>query len=131
MDDVAAQVEARHYPGQPPAREQPLWEAGLDGLRLLAVTIGLNLLFLPVFLVLMFLPPLNLVFFYLLNGHLIGREYFELVAVRRMSSEEARALRKHYKARVFSAGVIIAILLTISVSLSPAAILWPTWRLRL
>lgn len=115
LDDVCRQVEARHYPELSPAREQPLFEAVLDGLRLALVTIGLNILFLPLIIALSFVPPLNLFVFYGLNGYLLGREYFELVAVRRVSAEEGRRLRKVHRARVLLSGVIIAILLTLPV----------------
>lgn len=115
LDDVCRQVEARHYPNLPAAREQPLLEAVFDGLRLALVTIGLNILFLPLIIALSFAPPLNLFVFYGLNGYLLGREYFELVAVRRLSAEEGRRLRKTYRGRVLLTGVVIAILLTLPV----------------
>ncbi|MEX0921461.1 MAG: EI24 domain-containing protein [Rhodovibrionaceae bacterium] len=115
LDDVCRQVEARHYPELPPAREQPLFEAILDGLRLALATIGLNILFLPLIIALSFVPPLNLFVFYGLNGYLLGREYFELVAVRRLSAVESRRLRKVYRGRILLAGVVIAILLTLPV----------------
>ncbi len=115
LDDVCRQVEARHYPQLPPAREQPLLEAILDGLRLALVTIGLNILFLPLIIALSFVPPLNLFVFYGLNGYLLGREYFELVAVRRLGAAQGRQLRKIYRGRVLLTGVVIAILLTLPV----------------
>lgn len=115
LDDVCRQVEARHYPDLPPAREQPLLEAVMDGLRLALATIGLNLLFLPLIIALSFVPPLNLFVFYGLNGYLLGREYFELVAVRRMDAAEGRRLRKIHRGRVLLSGVVIAILLTLPV----------------
>ena len=109
LDDVCRHVEARHYPGLPPAREQPLWEAALDGARLLGVTVGLNILFLPLYLI----PVVGLIVFYGLNGYLLGREYFEIVAVRRMAGGEQRALRRAYSSKITAGGVIVAILLTI------------------
>lgn len=115
LDDVCRQVEARHYPDLPPAREQPLLEAIMDGLRLALVTIGLNILFLPLIIALSFVPPLNLFVFYGLNGYLLGREYFELVAVRRTGAADGRRLRKIYRGRVLLAGVIVAIMLTLPV----------------
>jgi uncharacterized protein involved in cysteine biosynthesis len=51
--------------------------------------------------------------FFTLNGYLLGREYFELVAQRRMTAEEAKALRRTRRVRVFLAGVVVAFLLTI------------------
>lgn len=115
LEDAATVVEARHYPALPPAEEQPVHEALLDGINLAAVTIAINLIALPVYLILSILPPLNLIVFYAVNGYLLGREYFELVAVRRLERPEVRRLRGLYRARVILAGVGIAIMLTIPV----------------
>lgn len=113
LEEVAEAVEARHYPGLPPARPQPMIEAVFDSLRFAGLALLLNLLFLPLYLVLLFLPPLNLVVFYGLNGYLLGREYFELAAVRRLERSRIRALRRAYRGRLFLAGALIAVLLTV------------------
>ncbi len=115
LDDICRAVEARHYPGLAPAREPPLMEEIADGLRFAGVTIGLNLLVLPLYLVLLFIPPTNVLLYYALNGYLFGREYFELVAVRRLGPAESRALRKRNSGRVFIGGAVIALLLTLPV----------------
>ncbi|MEX0759595.1 MAG: EI24 domain-containing protein [Tistlia sp.] len=113
LDDVCRAVEARHYPGLPPAREPPLLEQIGDGLRFAAVTVGLNLLILPLYLLLIFLAPANLLLYYGLNGYLFGREYFELVAARRLLPEESRTLRKRHGGSTFASGVVVALLLTL------------------
>jgi CysZ protein len=113
LEDVAAAVEARYYPGQAPPRRQPFMEILGSALRLAGVVLALNLLFLPVYLVLFFLPPINLFVFYGLNGYLLGREYFELVAYRRLDSSAVRELQRRNRGRLFWAGVVIALLLTI------------------
>ena len=115
LERVAEAVEARHYPALPPAREQPLGEAVRGALVFAAVAIGVNLLALPFYLLLLFLPPFNLLLFYMVNGYLLGREYFELVAVRRLDAVAAKRLRRASRARVFLAGVVVALLLTIPV----------------
>lgn len=113
LEDIAKAVERRYYPDLPPAREQPLAEAILGGLVFAAVTLILNLLVLPLYLVLLFVPPLNFVLFYLLNGYLLGREYFELVAVRRLDLPATKRLRRDFRGRVILAGAVITFLLTI------------------
>ena len=115
LEDVARAVEARHYPDLPPPRRQPFVETLADGLRLAGIVVSLNLLFLPIYLVLFFLPPINLFVFYGLNGYLLGREYFELVAYRRLNSAAVREMRRRNRGRLFTAGVVIAVLLTIPV----------------
>lgn len=113
LDDIAEAVEQRHYPGLPAARQQPVMEMLLDTIGFVAVTIAINLVALPLYLLFLFIPPLNFFVFYGINGYLLGREYFELVAVRRMDSASARRLRRRYRGRVFLAGVIIAVLLSV------------------
>lgn len=115
LDQVAEAVERRHYPYLPPAREPPILESVIAGLGFAGVTLGLNILVLPLYLVLFFVPPLNLFVFYLLNGYLLGREYFELVAARRLDSEAAKRLRKANRGRVLLAGIVVAFLLTIPI----------------
>ncbi len=115
LDDIAQAVERRHYPELPPARAQPIGEAALAALAFAAVMLLLNLLALPFYLLLLFVPPLNLFVFYLLNGYLLGREYFELVAARRFDAAGVRRLRRKYRGRVMLAGVVIAFLLTVPI----------------
>jgi CysZ protein len=109
LEDIAEAVERRHYPELTPAREQPLGEAVVAALTFVAVALLLNLLILP----LLFVPFLNLFVFYLLNGYLLGREYFELVAARRFDTAGVRRLRRKYRGRVMLAGVAIAFMLTV------------------
>ena len=110
LDRVAVAVEDRHYPGLPAAREQGIVEAVAMAARFLALSLLLNLLALPVYLL---LPAVNFLLFYLLNGYLIGREYFEQAALRRLDPAEAAALRKRYGARIVTLGALFAFLMTI------------------
>ena len=109
LDDIAAAVEARHYPELPPAEGLSMSVALLMTFRYLGVMIVLNL----VLLVFLFFPPLFPFVFYAVNGYLLSREYFELVASRRAGADEIRELRKAHRGRLFVAGVIVALLLTI------------------
>ena len=115
LEDIALAVERRHYPDLPASRKQALGEALRNALAFAGVTIMLNLLLMPIYLVLLFVPPINLFVFYGLNGYLLGREYFELVAQRRLDPTQMRRLRTAYRGRVFMAGVVIAVLLTLPV----------------
>ena len=75
----------------------------------------LNLILLPAYLLLLLFPPLYLLVFYSVNGYLLGREYFELVAYRRLEERAADDLRRSYRGRVMLAGVVMAFMLTIPV----------------
>jgi CysZ protein len=105
LDRIAAAVEARDYPAKGPPRRRPLGETIAALLRLGALTIALNLLALPFYLL---VPWMNLVLFLALNGYLLGREYFEVVALRRLDARAARAMRYRCGGRVFLGGVVIA-----------------------
>lgn len=105
LDRVAATVESLHYPGLAAARRLSLRETTMTTLRLMAITIILNLLALPIYLL---VPGVNFFVFLGLNGYLFGREYFEVVASRRLEPTAARALRTRFAGRVFGGGVVIA-----------------------
>lgn len=111
LDSVAKAVEARHYPSLPEARGQSVGETIVSGLKFFGVLVLLNL-FLLLFLI---IPPVFPFVFYAVNGYLLGREYFELVALRRIPEADARALRKQRQGGLFVMGVLIAMLLTVPV----------------
>ena len=110
LERVAGRIEARDYPGQPAAREQGTWQAVRLALNFALISIGLNLLALPIYFL---LPVINLLVFYALNGYLLGREYFELVALRRLDEHSVRALRRSYQGSIFLSGALIAFITTI------------------
>ncbi|HET6467185.1 MAG TPA: EI24 domain-containing protein [Geminicoccaceae bacterium] len=109
LERVVDAVEARWYPGLPPPHEASVVQGLLAGARLALVALLLNILALPLYLV----PGLNLVLFLALNGYLLGREYVELVAQRRMGPAGAAAFRRANRARVWLTGAVIAGLLTV------------------
>ena len=115
LEDVVVAVEARYYPNEPPARPQPVAEVVASTTRFALMVIGLNLLCLPFYLILMFIPPLNLVLYYVLNGYLISREFFELVALRRMEPAAALNMRQQSRGKIMIAGILLTFLLTIPI----------------
>jgi uncharacterized protein involved in cysteine biosynthesis len=115
LDQVADAVETRHFPNLPPARPQNISEVVIQSVRFTTVMVVLNIAALPIYAVLFFLPPLNIAFFYLLNGYLIGREYFELVALRRLAPKTARKLRKNSRGSLLISGAILTLLMTIPI----------------
>ncbi len=105
LDQVAAKVEARGYPAA--AGTSPSMSIGLAaGARMALLVLGVNLLLLPLDIE---LPGLAEVGTIAVNGWLLGREYFELAALRHLSRGAADALRRRHGGRVFAAGTIISI----------------------
>jgi len=112
LEDVAAAVEARYYPGLPPAREPGLARQARDALGFLGLVVAANLAALVIYL---FVPPLAPFVFWLVNGFLLGREYFGLVAARRLAPEAAAELRRRHFGRVWLAGTAMAVPLSVPV----------------
>jgi uncharacterized protein involved in cysteine biosynthesis len=105
LERIAGAVEALDYPGQGPARRASVAETLLVTLRLMSLTIFVNLLALPIYLL---MPGINFFVFLGLNGYLFGREYFEVVALRRLDRTAARAARHRFAGRLYLGGVVIA-----------------------
>ncbi len=104
VERVARAVERRYYPGLPPPRPQKLGEQIASAVSFLLAILALNLLLLPLYLV----WGANLPIFLGLNGYLLGRQYFELVALRRVDRLTARQLWGTHRMKLLSCGVLIA-----------------------
>ena len=102
-DDIAEQVERLHYPGEP-GRRLPLPRALLEGIKIALLAILVYLIATPFLL----LAGTGAVIFFLATAYLLGREYFELAAMRYLPPAEAKSLRRSVQARVFVAGLFIA-----------------------
>ncbi len=64
---------------------------------------------------LLLIPGINLMAFFLVNGYLLGREFFEFAAARFRTVDEARAFRTRHSGTVFLAGLLIAAFLTVPI----------------
>jgi CysZ protein len=104
LDDIAAEVERVYYPSDPPGNELQTLPAVGIALKFFLVVLLVNVLVLFLLLV----PGINLIAFYLGNGYLLGREYFELAVMRHLPADEARGLRKANRGTVFVGGIVIA-----------------------
>ncbi|MBT5046992.1 MAG: hypothetical protein HOM58_00690 [Rhodospirillaceae bacterium] len=109
LEPVARAVERKHFPDLEPPRNQSVSEAVMIGLRYGAIAIVLNLILLPLYII----PILNIFVFGALNGYLLGREYFELVALRRLDVPSMKAMWRRHRSRWCIAGVLITVMLSI------------------
>ena len=109
LDDIADKVERKNFPSDPPGRELPVAKSIWLALKFFVVVLLVNLLAL----LLLLIPGVNLIAFYVGNGYLLGREYFELAAMRHVSAAEAKRLRKANKTTVLTCGLIIAVLASV------------------
>ena len=72
--------------------------------------VGLNALALIVYFI---VGPLAPLMFWALNGYLLGREYFQMVAMRRLGRVAARDLRRRNSGQVWLAGILMTVPLTV------------------
>jgi uncharacterized protein involved in cysteine biosynthesis len=105
IEDIADAVEDRHYPGLPPVTPVRLGDSLVDSLNFLGLVIAANVLALVLYI---FAGPFIPVVFWAVNGWLLGREYFTLVATRRIGREGAKALRAQNSGRIWLAGILMA-----------------------
>ncbi len=115
LDEIASAVEARHYPNDPPGKGLSMAASFMLSLKFSVVMIVLNIVALLLYLPLLFIPPLNLIVFYLINGYLFSREYFELVSSRHLEPHAIGPARRRGGGRLFLTGVVIAFLMTIPI----------------
>ena len=112
LDEVADAVEEVHYPRLPPAPRVAFSDQIRDGAAFLGVLILANI---AAFAAYIALPPFAPVIFLLLNGFLLGREYFQLVAMRRLGRKGARAAQGRHLAKIWAAGTLMALPLVVPV----------------
>lgn len=112
LDQIADAVEDRHYPALPPARQIGIAESLVDAAKFLGVLIAVNLVALIAYIL---FTPIAPVLFWVVNGVLLGREYAQLVALRRHDAAGAATFRKRHRTQIFAAGVLMAVPLTIPV----------------
>lgn len=111
LDDVAEIVEREDYPQDPSGRALPMMAAALVSVKFLALVVVANLFAL----FLLLIPGVNIAAFFVVNGYLLGREFFEFAAMRFRSEADAKALRRRHAGTVFLAGLVIAGVLAIPV----------------
>lgn len=112
LESVADAVEDRHYPGLPETAGLSLGESLKEALGFFGLLVVANLLALMFYL---FAGPLAPLVFWAVNGFLLGREYFTLVAQRRLGRAQAAALRARFGTQIWLAGALMSVPLSVPV----------------
>ncbi len=115
LDGVVRRVEEIDYPGLPEARGATIGGDIVSTARFAAVLLAVNALALPFYIAGLVAPFVSVGAFYLVNGYLFGREYAEIVLLRRLSLAEAAAWRGENRAGLWLAGALIALGMTVPV----------------
>ncbi len=103
-------IKAAYGAKQDPVQQkQSFLQNMAEDARFMGVAILLNILVLPLY----FVPIVNIFIYYLLNGYLLGREFFTNVAGWHLGKKPARLLFKEYKLSVFGGGVLLAFIATV------------------
>lgn len=111
LDDIALEVEKTHYPGEPVGQSLSLARSSGITLRFFGLVVLGNL----IALILVLFLGLGVIIFFLLNGYLLGREYFQFAAMRHMNRQSADALRAKNEGTIFLAGLLVAGLLSVPI----------------
>jgi CysZ protein len=111
VDEIAAEVERTHYPDEPVGHPVPVTRAAIEGVKTAGLAVLVYLLAIPFLL----LAGFGVVVFLIATAFLLGREYFELAAMRFHAPAEAKALRKRHGSTVFGAGFLIALFVSIPI----------------
>ena len=112
LEDITDAVERVHYPDLPPVARAPWGDVIRDTLNFLGLLVLANTVALVLYLI--FAPAAPLIF-WAVNGLLLGREYFQMVAMRRVGRTAAIAARKRHAATIWLAGTLMAMPLSIPI----------------
>lgn len=110
LDEIADAVEARHYPELPPVRGTGFAEELKGAVRFGLLVLGANLVAMLFYFI---AGPFAPFVFWSLNGYLFGREFFQLVAQRRLEPAAAERLRRDHWLGIWMAGTLMAVPLSI------------------
>lgn len=111
LDEVAEEVEKTYYPQDQIGTALSLSQSSAITMRFFLLVLIGNFIAL---LLVLFLG-LGVLIFFLLNGYLLGIEYFQFAALRHHPMAEVKQLRKKFSFEIFIAGLAIAVLLSIPV----------------
>jgi uncharacterized protein involved in cysteine biosynthesis len=111
VDEIADHVEAEHYAGDPSGKTLPIARAAYEGVKTALIGIAIYLVAMPFLL----FAGLGAVIFFFAAAWLLGREYFELVAMRYRPVAQAKAFRRFHSTSVFIGGLFIAAFVSIPI----------------
>src|SRR6202521_910635 len=111
VDEVADHVEREHYPAERPGVALPFGLAMTEGVKTALLTILVYLIALPF----VFVAGAGFIVFFIATAWLLGREYFELAAMRFRTPAEAKAMRRQNATTIFTAGLVIAAFVSIPI----------------
>ncbi|MCK0070264.1 EI24 domain-containing protein [Kordiimonas laminariae] len=110
IDKIATAVEEEYYPNRIGTREVPITDVVISAGKLTLIMLVVNLLALVPYIILFFMTASAGAFalFIAINGFLLGREYYEMVAMRHMDRKMMNRFRMEYGSKIFMVGAMMA-----------------------
>jgi len=115
LEDIVEAVESRYYPNTLLEKTNNPSATFVISLRFTAIALFLNILAIPFYFFTIWFPPLGIFVFYCLNSYLLGREYFELVALRHIKLKDISSIRQSNRWQLFLFGSVTTFLFTIPI----------------
>lgn len=113
LDAIVTAVETRNYPGLPPVRRRGFWTAVGYAVRFLLLMLGISLI---AWIIAWLTAIPATVVFVLASGYLIAREYFETVAIRRVTDQDAKRIVHRHLPKVWLTGCLVALALNVPIA---------------
>jgi CysZ protein len=110
LDRIAAKIDARFYPNDAKAPAAPWFGGTGERLKLVLLAVLINGAALALDAEIPLVPEIVALF---ANGWLLGREFFELAAMRYLSRQQSDALRRRHAGKIYAGGMLIAVLTAI------------------
>lgn len=109
-EEVVAIIDDADYPQRPRATA-PFWPTLTGDIIFTGKALALNIICLPFF----FIPLVGVAVYYVLNGYLLGTQFYRMAAGRRITPEHAATLQKKNFTSILTTGVTISFLATVPV----------------
>lgn len=101
-------IEKQSYPNAQPQHHTTLRSELLHDLKFMLTSLTLNILALPIY-----FTGIGMIIYYMLNGYLLGREFFGIAGGRYIGKEEASKKRKQHRYKIWLCGIALTALFTI------------------
>jgi CysZ protein len=111
VDDVAGVIERRDFPADVPGRALPLSTAVIEGIKFGLLSLAVYVVALPFVL----FAGFGFLILFVANSYLLGRNFFELAAMRFYPPFEAKLLRRRHAGYVFLGGMLIALFVSVPI----------------
>ena len=110
QQSVIYKIEKVYYPNHKKQDKPRFWPDFKHDVKFTLFALCLNVLALP-----LYLFGIGFFISILLNGYLLGREFFEGAAGQHMGKHNAKLLRKKHRWKVFLGGIVISLLALVPV----------------